>query len=142
METSHQTAVADYNAYLQLARLKYTNADIATHLSFSLEQLGQLISKFAFMNALEFIPTEKTGPAKFEGRLCLSQLVIDTLTTEEVQEIVNFNKTLVEQHSGVYYIQHYYAIEHDCGLIMIDLNSQSLKEPYTLLLSSNEYYVK
>jgi hypothetical protein len=47
-ETTEQTQIADYNVYLQLKKLKYTDSDIADHLSYSKQQLATLISKFCY----------------------------------------------------------------------------------------------
>ncbi len=45
-ETPQQRDVADYNAYLQLKKLRYTDADIADHMSYTKQQLASLITKF------------------------------------------------------------------------------------------------
>jgi hypothetical protein len=45
-ETRQQRDIADYNAYLQLKKLRYTDAKIAAHLSYTKQQLANLISKF------------------------------------------------------------------------------------------------
>jgi len=45
-ETQEQTQIADYNAYLQLKALRYSNRDIARHMSYTLQQLINLTTKF------------------------------------------------------------------------------------------------
>ena len=47
-ETPEQIDVTDYNVYLQLKKLKYTDADIAEHMSYTKQQLANLICKFTF----------------------------------------------------------------------------------------------
>ena len=45
-ETPEQRDIADYSAYLQLKRLHYTDAKIADHMSYTKQQLADLITKF------------------------------------------------------------------------------------------------
>ena len=47
-ETPEQRDIADYDAYLQLKKLNYTEADIAQHMSYTKQQLANLIRKFTF----------------------------------------------------------------------------------------------
>jgi len=47
-ETQEQTQIADYNAYLQLKSLRYSNTDIARHMSYTKKQLANLIVRFSF----------------------------------------------------------------------------------------------
>ena len=47
-ETPEQRDIADYNAYLQLKKLRYTHADVADHMSYTKQQLAHLITKFTF----------------------------------------------------------------------------------------------
>ncbi len=47
-ETLEQRDIADYNVYLQLNKLNYTDADIADHMSYTKQQLANLIRKFTF----------------------------------------------------------------------------------------------
>ena len=52
-ETPEQRDVADYSAYLQLKELNYTDAKIADHMSYTKQQLVDLISKFTFDEDIE-----------------------------------------------------------------------------------------
>ncbi len=47
-ETPEQREIADYSAYLQLKKINYTDADIADHMSYTKQQLANLITKFTF----------------------------------------------------------------------------------------------
>lgn len=47
-ETPEQRDIADYDAYLQLKKLNYTDAKIADHMSYTKQQLSNLITKFTF----------------------------------------------------------------------------------------------
>ena len=53
-ETPEQIDIADYNAYLQLKNLKYTDAKIADHMSYTKQQLADLITKFTFNQDIEY----------------------------------------------------------------------------------------
>ncbi len=53
-ETPEQREIADYNAYLQLKKLNYTDADIADHMSYTKQQLENLITKFTFDDGKEY----------------------------------------------------------------------------------------
>ena len=45
-ETPEQRDIADYSAYLQLKKLNYTDVKIANHMSYTEQQLADLIAKF------------------------------------------------------------------------------------------------
>jgi len=45
-ETPEQIDIADYSAYLQLKKLNYSDAKIAAHMSYTKQQLADLIAKF------------------------------------------------------------------------------------------------
>ncbi len=47
-ETPEQREIADYNAYLMLKEIHYTDAKIANHMSYTMQQLADLIVKFTF----------------------------------------------------------------------------------------------
>ncbi len=53
-ETPEQRDIADYSAYLQLKKLNYTDADIAEHMSYTKQQLANLITKFTFDQDREY----------------------------------------------------------------------------------------
>ena len=53
-ETPEQRDIADYNAYLQLNKLRYTEADIADHMSYTKQQLADLITKFTFDDDIDY----------------------------------------------------------------------------------------
>jgi hypothetical protein len=46
-ETPEQTQIADYNAYLQLKDLNYSDKDVAKHMSYTMRQMNELKSKFS-----------------------------------------------------------------------------------------------
>ena len=52
-ETPEQREIADYSAYLQLKKINYTDKDIADHMSYTKQQLANLITKFTFDNNKE-----------------------------------------------------------------------------------------
>tara|TARA_R110002096_G_scaffold435456_1_gene660825 strand:+ start:627 stop:800 length:174 start_codon:yes stop_codon:yes gene_type:complete len=52
-ENPEQRDVADYNAYLLLKDLRYTNEAAADHLSYTKQQLADLIVKFTFEDNVE-----------------------------------------------------------------------------------------
>ena len=52
-ETPQQKDIADYNAYLLLKDLRYTNEAAANHLSYTKQQLVELITKFTFDDTIE-----------------------------------------------------------------------------------------
>lgn len=45
-ETLYQSQVCDYNVYLQLKQLNYTDHDIAQHMNISLDQLHSTVQQF------------------------------------------------------------------------------------------------
>ena len=53
-ETPEQTDIADYNAYLQLKKLNYTDVDIADHMSYTKQQLADLITKFSLEDDIDY----------------------------------------------------------------------------------------
>lgn len=131
-ETQNQKDIADYNVYLQLKEIHYTNEAIAKHLSYSNEDLGYLISRFSFRNNLEYKLQENKGEYFFKGTFFITQSVQNLLTTDEIFEIYTFTQDLVKQHKGIDYLQSYYHIEQDCKLFFIDqLNKQ--------MIESNQY---
>ena len=131
-ETPQQRDIADYNVYLQLKELSYTNEAIAEHLSYTKEDLGYLISSHTFRNNLEYKLQENKGEYFFKGTFYITQSVQNLLTTDEIFEIYTFTQDLVKQHKGIDYLQSYYHIEQDCKLFFIDqLNKQ--------MIESNQY---
>ena len=120
--------VADYQAYLELKKLHYTNADISKHLSYSKSDLGYLISRFTFTNPLEYKLQEQEGSHHFGGKFYITSNAQNILTSEEIKEIYDFIQDLVKQHDGIDYLQVFYCAEHDCKLFFIDqLNQQMLQ---------------
>jgi hypothetical protein len=53
-ETPEQIDIADYSAYLQLKKLNYTDTKIANHMSYTKQQLADLIIKFSLGDDLEY----------------------------------------------------------------------------------------
>ncbi|MBO3096815.1 hypothetical protein [Gelidibacter pelagius] len=127
-ETPQQREIADHNVYLQLKDLNYTNEEIANHMSYSKENLGYLISRFTFINSLEYKLQEKEGTYQFNGNFYITQSVRNLLDAEEILEIYTFTQDLVKQHKGVDYLQSFYHIEQDCELFFIDQLSKSMKD--------------
>lgn len=110
----------DYNTYLHLKTLKYSNDYISKHLNYSLEHLGYLISSYTFKNNIEYQLQHKKGNSSFKGKFHCSLSVQNILTTDEISEIYNFTKDLVLQHQHIYHIQTFYSIEQNCELLFID----------------------
>ena len=146
-ESKRQCEIADYNVYLQLKALNYANQDIAGHLSYSLADLGFLISRYTFEHSLEFKPQEKEGNYYFNGTFYITQTVKDLLTVEEILEIYIFTQDLVKQHNGIDYLQSFYHIEQNCKLFFIDqLDKQMIEskrfnteDNYCTLMLADEY---
>ncbi len=130
-ETPQQKEIADYNVYLQLKQLKYTNIDIANHLSYTKEELGCLVSQYTFKNNLEYKLQESEGDYHFNGTFYVTQNVNTCLTPDEILEIYTFTQDMVKQHKGIDYIQSFYSIEQDCELFFVDnLSMQMIKSDY------------
>ncbi|WP_407557327.1 hypothetical protein [Winogradskyella sp. 4-2091] len=127
-ETPQQKHIADYNVYLQLRDLNYTNTDIAKHLNYSNEQLGYLISRYTFKNSLEYSLQENEGDYYFNGKFYVTQNASTCLTPDEILEIYTFTQQLVKQHKGIDYLQSFYSVEQDCKLFFIDNLSKSIIE--------------
>ena len=53
-ETPEQRDIADYDAYLQLKKLNYTDAEVAKSMSRSKQQLANLIAKFTFDDDIDY----------------------------------------------------------------------------------------
>ena len=138
--------VADYNVYLQLKQLNYTNEDIAKHISYSKKDLGFLISRNTFINNLEYKLQESEGDYYFNGTFYVTENANNCLTLEEITEIYTFTQDLVKQHKGIDYLQSFYSVEQDCKLFFIDnLNKQMIESNHygksdnycTLMLASD-----
>jgi hypothetical protein len=127
-ETPEQKHIADYNVYLQLKQLHYSNAGIAEHLSYSKEDLGYLISRYTFKNNLEYQLQQQEGNYCFSGKFYITSNAQSLLTTEEILEIYTFTQDLVKQHQGVDYLQVFYCIEQNCKLFFVDNLSKSMLE--------------
>lgn len=146
-ETKRQGEIADYNIYLQLKELNYTNQRIAEHMSYSKENLGYLISRYTFEYGLEYKLQEKEGNYFFSGTFYITQTVKNLLTVEEILEIYVFTQDLVKQHQGIDYLQSFYHIEQDCKLFFIDqLNTTMIEsknfnaeDNFCTLMLANEY---
>lgn len=146
-ETPQQTDIADYNVYLQLKQLQYSNTDIAKHLSYSEEDLGYLISRYTFRNNLEYKLQEKEGEYFFNGKFYITQSAQNLLSPDEIFEIYTFTQDLVKQHKGIDYLQTFYSVEHDCKLFFIDqLNKPmveskqySIEDNYCTLMLVSDY---
>jgi len=146
-ETPQQNDIADYNVYLQLKELNYTNESIAEHLSYTKEDLGYLISRHTFRNNLEYKIQEKEGDYFFNGIFYITQSVQNLLTIDEVFEIYTFTQDLVKQHKGIDYLQSFYHVEQDCKLFFIDQLSKSMiengqfsyQENYCTLMLASDY---
>lgn len=146
-ETTKQREVADYNVYLQLSSLNYTNEAIAEHMSYSKDRLSYLISKYTFRNNLEYKLQEKEGEYFFNGKFYITQSVQNLLTPDEIFEIYTFTQDLVEQHNGIDYLQSFYHKEKRCKLLFIDQLSKpmieskqfSTNDNHCTLLLVNEY---
>jgi hypothetical protein len=146
-ETPRQKDIADYNVYLQLKDLHYTNEDIARHLSYSKEDLGYLISRYTFRNNLEYKLQENEGQYYFNGSLYITKSVQHMLTADEIFEIYEFTKDLVKQHKGIDYLQSFYHVEQDCKLFFIDNLSKSMldseqyskQDNYCTLMLASDY---
>lgn len=146
-ESQHQKEIADYNTYLQLKTLKYSNVRIAEHLNYSKKQLGYLISSYHFKNNLEYKLQESKGEYFFSGNFYITASAQEVLTTEEIIEIYQFVQDLAKQHNGIDYLQTFYHIEQDCKLFFIDqldtsmLESQSYskEDNYCTLMLSSDY---
>ena len=146
-ETKRQGEIADYNIYLQLKELNYTNQRIAEHMSYSKENLGYLISRYTFEHGLEYKLQEKEGNYFFSGTFYITQTVKNLLTVEEILEIYVFTQDLVKQHQGIDYLQSFYHIEQDCKLFFIDrLNTTmiesknfSAEDNFCTLMLASEY---
>ncbi len=137
----------DYNTYLKLKKLKYTNADIAKQLNYSKEQLGFLISRYYFKSNIEYQLQEIEGSYHFNGSFYITASVQESLTPEEILEIYQFVQDLVVQHNGIDYLQTFYHVEQDCKLFFIDqLNTKmlesgqySISDNYSTLMLSSDY---
>lgn len=146
-ETPQQTDIADYNVYLQLKQLQYSNTDIAKHLSYSEEDLGYLISRHTFRNNLEYKLQESEGEYFFNGTFYITQSVQNLLSPDEIFEIYTFTQDLVKQHKGIDYLQTFYSVEHDCKLFFIDQMNRpmveskqySIEDNYCTLMLASDY---
>lgn len=147
-ETKQEKEAADYSAYLQLKNLNYSNTRIAEHISYTKQELGNLISTYYFVNNLEYqIQENEEENYFFNGTFYITKSVEETLTSEEIIEIYQFVQDLVKQHNGIDYLQTFYSIEHNCKLFFIDqLNSSMIenkqysdKENYCTLMLSSDY---
>lgn len=146
-ETPEQKHVADYSVYLQLKELKYTNEDIAEHLSYTKEELGFLISRQTFVNNLEYKLQQCEGNYLFNGTFYITQNVNNLLSKEEIIEIYKFTQDLVKQHNSIDYLQVFYHIEHNCKLFFIDQLDKDIIESkqfdkdanYCTLLLASDY---
>lgn len=146
-ETPQQKDIADYNIYLQLKNINYSNIDIAKHLSYTTKQLGYLISSYSFKNNLEYELQEKQGDYHFNGKFYITQSIQNILTTEEILEIYTFTKELVLQHQGIDYLQSFYHVDQDCKLFFIDqlskqtldCNNFSKEDNYCTLMLASDY---
>lgn len=127
-ETPKQKDIADYNVYLQLKELNYTNTDIVKHLSCTNEEFGYLISRYTFKNNLEYKLQENEGDYHFNGKFYVTQNVNTCLTPDEILEIYTFTQELVKQHKGIDYLQSFYSIEQDCKLFFIDNLNKTMLE--------------
>lgn len=127
-ETPQQKDIADYNVYLQLKQINYTNADIANHLSCSKKELGYLISRHTFKNNLEYKLQEQEGDYHFNGTFYVTSNAQTCLTSQEIKEIYTFTQDLVKQHKGIDYLQSFYSVEQDCKLFFIDNLSKAMLE--------------
>lgn len=131
-ETPQQKDIADYNVYLQLKELNYTNKSIAEHLRYAKEELGYLISRHTFRNNIEYKLQESEGQYFFNGTFYITKSVQNLLTTDEIFEIYTFTQDLTKQHKGIDYLQSFYHVEQDCKLFFIDQLNKSM-------LESNQY---
>ncbi|MFV0531748.1 MAG: hypothetical protein ACK5MD_09985 [Flavobacteriales bacterium] len=146
-ENENQKQVADYQAYLELKKLHYTNTDIAKHLSYSKKELGYLISRFTFATPLEYKLQEQEGDYHFNGKFFITANAKSVLTSDEIQEIYAFTQQLVEQHKGIDYLQVFYSIEQDCKLFficnlskkMIESGNYSAEDNYCTLMLASDY---
>tara|TARA_R110002049_G_scaffold236643_1_gene409759 strand:+ start:1107 stop:1559 length:453 start_codon:yes stop_codon:yes gene_type:complete len=146
-ENDKQRDVADYNVYLQLKELNYTNEDIAKHLSYSKKELGCLISQHTFIKNLEYKLQENEGDYFFNGTFYVTQNVNSCLTPEEILEIYAFTQDLVKQHKSIDYLQVFYSVEQDCKLFfidqlnktMLDSNQYSKQDNYCTLMLASDY---
>ena len=146
-ETPQQAQIADYNAYLQLKQLNYTNEAIADHLSYSKENLGYLISRYGFVNSLEYKLQEQEGEYSFNGAFYITSGIKNLLTVDEIKEIYDFVQELVKRHKGIDYLQTFYHPEHDCKLFfidqvnkpMLDSHKYSSDDNHCTLMLSTEY---
>jgi len=120
IENKESKFIADYNAYLQLKSLQYTNTDIAKHLSYTIEDLGYLISRYTFKNNIEYKLQEEEGSYLFDGLFVITKGINEILTKEEILEIYTFTRELVKQHEGIDYLQVFYHIESDSELLFIN----------------------
>ena len=146
-ENDKQREVADYNVYLQLKELNYTNENIAKHLSYSKKELGCLISQHTFINNLEYKLQENEGDYFFHGTFYVTQNVNSCLTPEEILEIYVFTQDLVKQHKSIDYLQVFYSVEQDCKLFfidqlnktMLDSNQYTEQDNYCTLMLASDY---
>ena len=146
-ENKEQSEIADYNVYLQLKQIGYTNIDISKHLSYSKKELGYIISKYTFANDIVYQLQEQEGNYHFNGTLYITRGVNTLLSREEIIEIYRFTKDLVEQHKGIDYLQVFYSKKNNSKLYFIDqLDKQSVEsklftkeQNYCTLMLSSEY---
>ncbi len=137
-ENENSKSVADYNTYLQLKNLQYSNSDIAKHLDYTKEDLGYLISRYTFIHNIEYQLQEQEGNYFFDGFVVITKSISDILTKEEILEIYTFTKELVKQHKGIDYLQVFYHIESDSKLFFI--NQESNLNTNTSELSCDNNY--
>lgn len=134
-ETLQQTEIADYNAYLQLKQLKFTNKLIAKQLGYSNDKFGRLLSNYTFLNKLEYYLQEQEGDCNFNGKFYITQKAQNLLTTEEISEIYTFTQELVEQHKGIFHLQKFKHIGLDYKLFLVD----RLDKNHSMLMLESEF---
>jgi len=147
LENKESKYRSDYNAYLQLKNLQYTNIDIAKHLSYAKEDLGYLISRYTFKNNIEYKLQEQEENCFFNGLFIITKSINEILTEEEILEIYAFTRELVKQHKGIDYLQVFYHIESDSKLFFInqvnDLKTNTSRfnydNNYCTLMFAHEY---
>lgn len=123
IKNKSEKEICDYNTYLKLKTLKFSNDYISKHLNYCIEHLGYLISTYTFTTNIEYQIESKKGNHKFNGQFYICNCVKHILTTEQIYEINNFIKDLVLQHNGIHHTQTFYCIENDCQLLCIDYKS-------------------
>lgn len=145
-ENQRQKEVADHSVYLQLKKLKYTNEEIANHLSYTNNELSILISKFELLDKnLNYQIQEVNGNYMFNGDFFITKTVFKRLPVEVIQQIRLFTQEMIIQHRGIDYIQ-VFTYKNQKLFFIDQLNVEMLKsngyekeDNYCTLLFANEY---